>query len=151
MAGADLTALIDKGGQLVWSDESGKGLGTFAFGDFDGDGALETIGTGFSDGWRCYDVRSGAVEWRMPAPVPGSIAGMASADINSDGRWEALATAGATLCAVNTDENGAGRIVWRWEAPGALGPPVVADVEGDGEACIVVGDAAGMVYALGEP
>jgi outer membrane protein assembly factor BamB len=149
MAGRDLTALIDKSGELVWSDESAKGLGQFAFGDFDGDGALETIGTGFSDGWRCYDVRTGAIEWRMPAPVHGSVTGFASADINSDGRCEALATAGQVLCAVYAGEKSAGNVLWRWDAPETLGPPIAADVEGSGEASVVVAGSSGTIYALG--
>lgn len=149
MAGADLTALIDKAGQLVWADESGKGLGPFAFGDVDGDGVWEALGTGYSDGWRCCDTRTGAVEWRMP-PVSGTLAGMASADLNGDGRCEILAMAGTVLYAIGIAAGQTtGQVLWQWNAPEILGPPVVADLEGRGEASILAVGQSGMMYALG--
>jgi len=45
-------------------------------------------------------------------------------------------------------DTAAGHVLWRWEAPETLGPPIVADIEGRGEASILVGDHAGTIYAL---
>ena len=74
----------------------------------------------------------------------------ASADIDGDGREEAIFGIGNKLYAVGANRNGqAGEIRWTLEFPAPVGPPSIADVDGDGRAEIVVVCGDGHVYVVG--
>jgi outer membrane protein assembly factor BamB len=138
-----------------------------AIGDGDGDRKLELLGPGHSRGigsreqeFRCYDAATGQLKWVLPLPgscfgpnvqeYPDSPTTPASADIDGDGRDEAVFGIGKTLYAVGTTQSGkAGEIRWTLEFPGPVGPPSIADVDGNGQAEIVVVCADGHVYGIG--
>jgi outer membrane protein assembly factor BamB len=146
-----MTGLVRLDGTLVWWDALDKSPRSLpAVGDFDGDGHLEAIGVGYQeDGIRCYDAATGKIKWRLPMPASGDAAGTASADINSDGRDEALFTLGGTLYCVGTPQpGGAGALLWQLDLPATLGPPTIADADGDGLAEIILVGADGSVYGV---
>ena len=147
---ASMTGLVRADGSLVWwdaLDHSPKALP--AVGDFDGDGKLEAVGIGYDDGTRCYNAATGVVKWRLPFGIGQTPTGMASADINGDGRDEAVCTMGNTLYCLGTEAPGrAGKLLWQLDLPAVLGPPGIADVDGRGKASILVAGSDGYVYCV---
>ena len=147
-----LTGLLRGDGSLVWWDARDRATTCLpAFGDFTGSGRREVVGIGFEDGIRCYDAATGAVLWRMAAPMSGTPTETASADINGDGREEVLFTSGSTLYCVGTvvqDGKKTGGLLWKYELPATVGPPIIADVAGQGTASILLVGADGWVYCI---
>lgn len=145
-----MTGLVRADGSLAWWDALDLSPEAMpAVGDFNGDGKLEVIGVGYENGIRCYDTATGRVEWTLPVPVPGTPRGAASADLNADGRDEALFTTGRTLWCLGLDAAGtAGRLLWTLDLPSAVGPPTIADLDGQGRASILLLGADRWVYCV---
>ncbi len=162
MAGSQMTGLVRRDGTLVWHDAFGKSPTVFAFGDFSGstgavdgtssppsgEGRMEAMGFGYEDGIRCYDTATGKVKWHMEAP-PGGFAGAASADINSDGRDEALLAANDTLyCYGSNQEGTGGNLLWKVRFPAVIGPPAIVGVDGSDSLAILVVGQDGNLYCV---
>ena len=82
-------------------------------------------------------------------PASGDAAGTAGADINTDGRDEALFVLGSTLYCVGTPKPGAdGALLWKLDLPASLSPPTIADADGDGWAEVILVGADGFVYGV---
>ncbi|MBI4583712.1 MAG: hypothetical protein HY717_06790 [Planctomycetes bacterium] len=148
--GPSMTGLMNLDGSLAWWDALDQSPPDWpAFGDFDGDGALEAMGIGYVDGVRCYSAATGRILWRLPAPFSGAPAGSASADLDSDGRDEALWTSGNNLYCLGPGASGtAGALRWRIDFPAVVGPPAVAILEEGGSASILLAGADGYVYGV---
>jgi hypothetical protein len=165
-----MLALLDMGAGVLWKE--GPSSGTPAvlpgIGDADGDGRLEllspghgkTPGTGEQE-FRCYDAATGRLKWTLRLPgscfspnggfYSGTPTATATADLDSDGREECVFAAGSTLYAVGANRDGtAGEVKWKFEMPGSLGPPVIADTTGSGRPEIVVVCGDGYVYGIGQ-
>ncbi len=141
--------LVRPGGELVWwspLDQASRGYP--AFGKFDGSGRMQAITFGASDGLRCFDTATGEVKWHLPLPPGGFSIGSASADLDGDGRDEALILLGNSLYCLETLESGEGHIAWEFLLPATSGPPVIADVEGNGTASILLAGVDGYLYCL---
>jgi len=145
---ASLTGLLNLRGDLLWWDAhetSPRALP--AFGDFTGRGRLEAVGIGYPDGIRCYDAETGVIRWALPFTEIEPGIETASADVDGDGRDEAVFTAGRTLWCVGSGPDGtAGAVKWRLDLPARLGPPCIADADGSGRASILVLGADAYVY-----
>lgn len=127
MAGSAMTGLIRNDGSLAWWDALDRSGKEFAFGDFDADGQSEAIGAGFDDGARCYDIATGKVEWTLGAPFLKDVSGAASADINSDGRDEALFSSGKTLYGLGVaGEDHRATVLWQLDFPVNISTPAIA-------------------------
>jgi len=160
VAGASgaLTAVLRPDGALAWWDALQSGPRCLpASGDFCGDGLPAIIGIGYWVGddperqeIRCYAAATGEIRWRMPLPAAGIPTGTASADVNGDGRDEALFVIDRTLYCVGTDADaaGAGCLLWQIELPARLGPPALADTAGDGRLSILLTGEDGYVYCV---
>jgi len=158
-SGRLMTGVIKTDGTLVWFDALDKSAPHLpSFGDFDGDGKIEMIGVGFDDGIRCYDLASGKINWTMPSPLEGKgfgmhsenpVSGAVAADIDSDGRDEALITMQNTLhCLATSRTSSDGEIRWSKVFTTQIGPPTIAQLEKQGEAIILVVGRDGIVYCL---
>jgi outer membrane protein assembly factor BamB len=147
---ASMTGLLRPDGSLVWFDAPDVSPNALpAFGDVDGDGRIEAVGVGYPDGVRCYDAATGKVKWTLAQFSPGTGAGTASADINSDGRDEVLVTIGTVLYCLGVDDAGTqGKLLWKLDLPATIGPPTIADVTGTGAASILLQGADGDVYCV---
>ena len=145
-----MTGLVEPGGKLVWWDALEKGGQAYpAFGDIAGNGRTKVIATGFDDGMRCYDAATGRVDWSLNQPVAGNPAGSAAADLNGDGRDEAVFAVGKTLfCVGCPSAAGKGALLWSIVLPDNLGPPAIADADGSGHASILVGGTNGVLYCI---
>ena len=124
---------ITADGNLVWSDAYDRAANGFpAIGDFDGDGSLEAIFVGFEDGTRCYDASTGALEWTLNLAPGQDVQSAVSADLDSDGKDEAVFTLNQTLYCIGVDEKRqCGEVAWTVELPTQIGDPVIADVPHD--------------------
>lgn len=159
-SGRLMTGVITTAGKLKWFDALDKSAPHLpALGDFDGDGRMEMIGVGFEDGVRCYDTASGEIKWRMADPsgrIDGfgvhslnPVSGTATADINSDGRDEALMSMGDTLyCLASSEKGDSGEIRWHVKLPAQIGPPTIVQLEKDAPASVLVIGRDGYVYCI---
>ena len=158
--GTLMTGVIRKDATLVWFDALDKSPAYFpSFGDFDGDGRTDAIGVGYEDGIRCYDTESGKVKWHMPSPgesfgsfgqrEENPVKGSASADLDGDGRDEALVVLKKTLYCLGSNKDGsAGEVRWKVDFPEQVGPPTVVSLDKDGSVSILVISIDGFVYSL---
>lgn len=159
-SGRLMTGLIRLDGTLAWFDAVDKSPGYLpSFGDFNGDGRADLLAAGFEDGVRCYDMASGKVNWRMPNPAPGfgefgqkmesPVKGSASADLDGDGKDEALVVIDRTLYCLGGPRKGReGEIRWRVELPARVGPPTVVTLTRNGSPCVLVTGSDGYVYCV---
>ncbi len=158
-SGQLMTGVIRLDGTLVWFDALDKSPAYLpSFGDFDGDGRADAVGVGYEDGVRCYDLASGKVKWQMPNPGGDfesfkihndAVKGTASADLDGDGRDEALVVIDKTLYCLGAPHEGpAGELRWKVEFPALIGPPSVVTLDKDGRVSILIVGSDGYVYCL---
>ena len=158
-SGQLMTGVIALDGTLVWFDALDKSPAYIpSFGDFDGDKRADMIGWGFEDGTRSYDMASGKLKWTIPNPQGADanitnpadeVRGTASADLDGDGRDEALVVAENTLYCLGTSKDGSkGEVRWKIKFPTTLGSPTVAILDNSGTVSILVAGADGFVYCL---
>lgn len=159
-SGRLLTALIRLDGTLAWFDSPDKSPGYLpSFGDFNGNNRSEMLAVGYEEGARCYDMATGEVKWRMPNLVKGfedfgqssenPIKGSASADLDGDGRDEALIALNKTLYCLGATRNGqAGEIRWQMDFPAAIGAPSIVSLDKSGTISILVVGKDGYVYCV---
>jgi outer membrane protein assembly factor BamB len=141
---------VQADGTLAWWDALDAATTCLpVVGDFTGRGRKEIVGLGFADGLRCYDAATGRVLWRLSSPTDQTDCELASADIDGDGRDEVVFTAATILyCVASTPDGAQGTVRWKLDLHTTLGPPVLADAEGDGKLSILVVGADGNVYCI---
>jgi len=135
---------------------AGSGPSTAAFGDFNGDGALDVAvlnnGTAFSVDpnptiTTYYGDGRGGLTVASKIAVPGSSQGMATADVNHDGALDLIVSAPFTAGVVLGNGDGTFRV-----PPAVSGFPTTrlgaaGDLDGDGIDEILVGRSTSMLYA----
>ena len=150
-------ALLRPDGELLWANETDPVAGDHpAIGDLDGDGQLEMLVRVEGYGAQCHDVATGRVKWRLPLAGAGGPAAAhfggwesACADIDGDRRDEALLVLGNMLSCVGTAPGGGeGLVKWQLELPAQVGPPTIADLEGNGLASILMAGDDGYLYCI---
>jgi outer membrane protein assembly factor BamB len=148
--GRSMTGLVRADGSLVWWDALDHSPPDWpAFGNFSGQGRLEAIGAGYPDGVRCYDAATGKVLWHLPMPAAGTVIGSASADLDGDGRDEALFVIGQQLvCLAAGSTPAEGRVLWQLPLPVQTGPPSLAVLDRQNGLSILLAGADGSVYAV---
>jgi hypothetical protein len=151
--------LLTPDGHALWSspaktDHEACG-DACAIGDFAGEGMLDVarVFTAKSAGGRTYlEFLDGATGRRIGDPLVSPdlrMEGIVTADVDGDGRDELmLRTAPNTLGAVHL-RDGKPEIVWQVMLPADPVRAIVADVEGDGKAGLLVSCVDGTVIALG--
>jgi outer membrane protein assembly factor BamB len=162
-------SLLDLRGEPRWSDGPGNLTPAVlpAIGDFNGTGELELLSAGHhgegeaaqQSEMRCYAAATGEIKWRMS--LPGDAFGPnnhrsassplvpASGDINGDGRDEGVFSIGNTLYAVAASPDGThGTVLWSLAFAQRLGPPIIADASGSGEAMILLVSSDGFLYGV---
>ena len=145
-------ALLDgKARSIRWWRAHRSGSWTMpGLADVDGDGRLEVGGVGKGkDGARlwCADLATGKLEWEMPLPSPQAT-DFASGDVDGDGLAEFVFGVGRALYAVN-GKAGKPHLLWRLSLPSACGPPILADVDGDGRVELLVVGSDGILRCIG--
>jgi hypothetical protein len=97
----------------------------------------------------CTDLQTGRSRWTVDLEVPSTQpTRTVSGDLEGDGRDEFLVgLVSGDLVAVR-EEDGRGTVLWRTALDGAIRDTVVADVDGDGRAEIIVETDDGLVRIL---
>jgi outer membrane protein assembly factor BamB len=138
-----------------------------AVGDLDGDGKLEFITVQKDGKLICYGADaiaqkcpmcpanealreanySGQIRWTfsLKAPVSDFIA----ADLDGDGKVEALCGAGDGRLYALKEDRGKCTILWSVDFGRVVGSPILADLYGDGKAEIIVPTEDGKLHCLG--
>jgi outer membrane protein assembly factor BamB len=163
-------ALLSAEGKVLWQEPAfGGGTSVLpGIGDLDGDRKVDLVCPGFppAEGEqgqrvRCLDAATGRLRWMLGLPGAafgplgefGSPAPLApsTADLDGDGRDECLIPVGDTLYCVGAASDGrSGEVRWKLAFPATIGPAAIADVEGNGEAQVVVVCADGCVYGVAD-
>ena len=106
------------------------------------------IGIGRQNGhFACVEAETGTVRWELP--VGATCTDIASGDLDGDGEMEFLfGTSHGQLWAVG-DRDGQPRVLWQAALPAGSGPPLIADVDGDGASEVVVYTLDGYLNVLG--
>ncbi len=110
--------------------------------DVDGDGEME-LGVAHPGELRCYDAKTGRVKWTLEVDIKGDIV---TADIDGDGVSEFIG-AGSRIYAIKGESEG-GKVLWSLDLDRSLSAPVVADVDGDRLAEVLVVTADGYLCAV---
>ena len=135
------------GGKPLWSIDPGVGTECRrhgGLGDVDGDGNLE-LGMPHPDGFRCYDAATGDLRWQIPH-VKGST-DVVAADIDGDGKDEFIFGTGSSVVSLKGKRD-RGFLFWSLDLGAPVGAPIVADVNCDGLAEILVGTNDGVLSII---
>lgn len=98
---------------------------------------------------RCYDCGTGAVLWEMQWPETLNMDECASADLDGDGRDEAIFAGGNSLYRIVAAPDGAsGEFRWKVGLPAKAGPPAIVDFDGSRTASIMLAAADAYVYCI---
>ena len=156
-----VTALLSPRGERIWLLRHAHPLNwrtPAGYGDVDGDGRMELFFTGAMDGegnhaFQCRAAADGALRWIVAIPDEPTTVPVV-ADLDGDGRDECAFTIGKTLYVVGEAKPGAGppgrgAILASLAMPDRCGPLAVADLDGSGQARLVVMCGDGRVYGIG--
>jgi hypothetical protein len=146
-----ITAMVRSDGALAWRDGPGTSPDRTepAIGDFSGTKRSEILSVGFDDGARCYDAATGEIGWTLPFGEKRTVTGGLSADIDSDGKDEAVFAIGPTLVCLACEPGAQGGFVrWKLDFPCDVGPPSFVDLEGSGKGTLLIVGSNGKLYGV---
>jgi outer membrane protein assembly factor BamB len=89
------------------------------------------------------------VRWTFSLKAP--VSDFITADLDGDGKAEALCGASDGRLYALKEDKGACRILWSVDFGRAVGSPILADLEGDGKPEIMVPTEDGRLHCLGRP
>ena len=141
-------ALWSLAGKLIWHTPFLDGSTACpAVADFDGDGQVELIAPAYRGGLRLQDLATGTVDGSLPTPN-GQASDVAAADVDGDGRPDAVFSTGSAVWAVAVKD---GKLTRIWECPlDSQGyAPIIADCDGDGICEILVLTRHGELVCIG--
>jgi len=141
----NVVGMLTDQGDPLWHMPGSYSQFTPAVLDFTGNGSLD-----FFLDEAVYSAIDGELLYAQS--LPGTPGPAVSADIDGDGRDEAIVTTGSRLFVVGYDPSIVNASVeWSMTFDSSLGMPIVADANGDGQLEIIVVSSSGTVYGIGQP
>ena len=143
--------------QVLWSHRSGapRRYDNPLLVDLDGDGALELCAAAPHGRLTVYDALTGRTDavYVLPEQTDrdggGQLTETVACDINGDGVLDLLYGCGNTLYAVSTrPEEGRLPLLWSHELSAPIAAPVVADVDRDGKAELLIASSDSKLHCL---
>jgi hypothetical protein len=168
-----LALISDLRGKPLWHQEMTRDTAATwgILADVDGDGVRELLHAQPDGLIRCFDARilrsscatcphgttlAGAPasdgdpsRWLIDLKRP--VSRMAAADLDDDGREELVLGGSDGYLTTLGERSGKARVLWRVPLGGHVGEPVLADLDGDNHAEILVTTEAGSLYCLRGP
>jgi len=132
---------------ILWRTEPDDGVNGFPSVRLDGNGNIEIGLPGCIDGFRCIDPKTGEIKWTV-MNLDSQVSNCVTTDINHDGIEEFIYGSGTQLKAVARRPDQDSLIVWQIDLPCIIDQVVVADVDGDAMAEILVGGRDGKLYCI---
>ena len=132
--------VVTKDFHILWEiplPNSVGASGLQGIGDCDGDGIPEIAFYHLDGRIACYDGKTGEVQWEIKVLKHGGGWHFTSADIDSDGRDEFLYSLGSNEV-IALDNDAPDHILWRVPLSATPDTPVIADIDNDGLAEIIV-------------
>lgn len=142
--------VITKDLHILWEKALPNKIGASGLqvvGDCDGDGIPEIAFYHLDGHIACYDGKTGEVQWQIEGLTHGGGGHFTSADIDSDGHYEFLYSLG-TNEVIALDNDAPDHILWRAKLPSMPDTPIIADIDNDGFAEIVVCTSDGYLNVL---
>jgi outer membrane protein assembly factor BamB len=139
--------------EILWEkalDNSIGARGLQGVGDCDGDGIPDIAFYHLDGRIACYDGKTGEMKWQVAGlQSHGSMSGghFASGDIDSDGRDEFLYPLGSNEI-IALDHDAPNHILWRAHLSAEPDTPILADIDGDGFAELIVCTTDGYLNVL---
>ncbi len=121
--------------------------GLQGIGDFDGDGIPEIAFYHLDGRIACYNGKTGEVQWEIKGLSHGGGGHFVSGDIDSDGRDEFLFSLGSNEI-IALDNDAKDHILWKAPLPSTPDTPILADIDNDGFAEIIVCTSDGYLNVL---
>jgi hypothetical protein len=146
-------AVVTPSCEIIWEKALSNPVGARGLqgiGDCDGDGIPEIAFYHLDGRIVCYDGKMGGVKWQvegLKGHGSGSGGHFTSGDIDSDGRDEFLYPLGSNEI-IALDHDAPDHILWRAHLEAEPDTPVIADVDGDGLAEIIVCTTDGYLNVL---
>lgn len=146
-------AVVSQTCDIIWENplpNSAGARGLQGIGDADGDGIPDIMFYHIDNRMVCYDGKTGTVKWQIDGiKSHASMSGghFASGDIDSDGRDEFIYSLGPNEI-IALDHDVPNHVLWRAKVAAQPDTPILADVDGDGLAEIVVCTADGYLNIL---
>lgn len=134
---------------IVWERALTNVIGASGYqgiGDCDGDGIPEIAFYHLDGRIACYDGKTGDTKWQVEG-LSHAGGHFTSCDIDSDGRDEFLYSLGSKEI-IALDDDAPGHILWRVHLDANPDTPVLADVDGDGFAEVIVCTSDGYLNVL---
>ena len=147
MAAFGAWGAMDASGNPLWVIDPGYGGECMlhgGLGDLDGDGHLE-LGMPHNKGFRAYNAATGILQWTLGDII--ATTDVISVDIDGDASDEFIFGAGRSLVAVGYKKQAA-YVLWQLDLKARLGPPIAADINGDGLVEVLVGTEDGRLHII---
>ena len=100
--------------------------------------------------FECIDPLTGIPRWSVALGEPANGTSVVAGDLDGDGNDEFLVGLVTGKLIALGEDGGEGRVLWEKELPASIYHPIIADVDGDGFAEIVLSTADGAVRILKE-
>lgn len=153
-------SVLDFDGSVKWHSDYYKGAPSQSFagvGFFSTKERKDLLVAGYCDGSgkeiKLFNSDDGSIKWQLPLPEACNwpyVRSVATADIDGNGKDEAIIVSGRKLTAVGENDNGQGVILWQIDLINGSehADPIIVDLDGDGKPTIVINTARGFVLGF---
>lgn len=153
-------SVLDFEGEVKWHSDYYQGAPRDSFagvGFFSTKERKDLLVAGYCDGSgkeiKLFNSENGEIKWQLPLPEACNwpyVRSVATADIDGNGKDEAIIVSGRKVTAVGENDSGQGVILWQIDLNNSSehADPIIVDLDGDGKPTIVINTARGFVLGF---